>query len=939
MQELINKYINLIEKDKNNGEIYKWKAITNFQDNWNVEADNFYTMFKKAFSKKSNLMYQISYGFLDKLGKSFPNDLKELFSIIYNESDSFEKRYEQYVKKSNEFLYKLKKSLNNKNIKHQQDERTLSFLLTLKNPEKYYLYKDNIYKVFCEYNKVEPKPSGQKYVHFSQLANSLLNIVSVDSTLQELTHNFIPNNFNFNSDKLIVQDIIYRTLVQGNKSETKRETSEIKKEFLTSLMTQLQEKLRENNHPLANHSWIQNNSDNYRQISIFEKGKKPNVGLIHYEFMIKTHGIYIELHPEGSKENKEHLINLINEISNNKHTLVNWKHAITGKYDNGKYKKIESKNYVPIPNDFQINDEFVEKVQSLLIDFYDDCNTKLCNFYNQNKTLDKSKNLIMNIPLNQILFGPPGTGKTYHTINKALEIIDQQFLNENINDREVLTNQFKNYIEDGRIVFTTFHQSMSYEDFVEGIKPETENGVVSYDIESGIFKNICLKARINPKANFSEAYNSLTKEIINNDNEYLKLFTKTKSEFWINVNSKRNLTLYTTKNKNQQGTLTKEKLEQFSNGIDSFIGWEGYADGIISYLKKKHQLFVEDIDFNTLHSSFIKHVKDQLKSLNKTYFVPLKLNGKFLEIINVIDDYIVTKGNDSENEVKIEKEKLRLLFNKYESINDIKNINDDIRSVGTGLGWSSNYYGVFKELKKFQHTYSNSKPVVLIIDEINRGNVSAIFGELITLIEEDKRKGGNEEIEVVLPYSKEPFSVPDNLYIIGTMNTADRSVEALDSALRRRFSFEEIAPKPDLISEKGDLKDVNGIITEFNINLSEILTVINRRIEKLIDKDHKIGHSYFLSISNVQDLKNVFQKNIIPLLQEYFFGDFGKIGLVIGSGFYISKENEINEDNFFAEVEDFDFGGLYEKKTYDFINVSNMKDDKFKEAIDKLLRN
>ena len=165
---------------------------------------------------------------------------------------------------------------------------------------------------------------------------------------------------------------------------------------------------------------------------------------------------------------------------------------------------------------------------------------------------------------------------------------------------------------------------------------------------------------------------------------------------------------------------------------------------------------------------------------------------------------------------------------------------------------------------------------VLIIDEINRGNVSQIFGELITLIEDDKRLGNSEALEDVLPYSKEKFGVPPNLYIIGTMNTADRSVEALDAALRRRFSFEEMLPKPEVITnrEKGDKSIVEGI------NLGLVLETLNKRIELLVDKDHQIGHSYFLSVESIKDLKSAFQNKIIPLLQEYFFGDYGKIGTV-----------------------------------------------------------
>lgn len=191
--------------------------------------------------------------------------------------------------------------------------------------------------------------------------------------------------------------------------------------------------------------------------------------------------------------------------------------------------------------------------------------------------------------------------------------------------------------------------------------------------------------------------------------------------------------------------------------------------------------------------------------------------------------------------------------------------------------------GIFKKLCIKAEADPKNK-YAIFIDEINRGNVSAIFGELITLIEDDKRLGATNELKVKLPYSKRELGVPSNLYIIGTMNTADRSVEALDTALRRRFSFSEIMPNPELLEE-----------IEFNgFNLAEVLKTINERIEVLLDRDHTIGHSYFLKIRNgdVGSLKSVFKNNIFPLLQEYFYQDYEKIALILGEGFVRVKENQ-----------------------------------------------
>lgn len=437
-------------------------------------------------------------------------------------------------------------------------------------------------------------------------------------------------------------------------------------------------------------------------------------------------------------------------------------------------------------------------------------------------------------PLNQILYGPPGTGKTYHTINKALEILGEATDGK---ERNELKATFKKYVDNGQVSFVTFHQSMSYEDFVEGIKPGTnEAQQVIYDIEPGIFKQIVSNA----KDNWSDYHKGRNDEI-----SFDEAFSMLQEE------------------------------------------WEDKPE-----IKIPMSTAGKDFTISRFSQTSI-HFK--------------KSNGGTSHTLS-----IATLGNYFYQETK------------------------EVSKRGLG-----NYYNaLIKQLKTYKATQvitKQIKPYILIIDEINRGNVSQIFGELITLIEEDKRLGQPEELEVTLPYSKEEkFGVPPNLYIIGTMNTADRSVEALDTALRRRFCFEEMPPMHRLLELQNPIQLNNGE----TITPSELLETINSRIEALLDKDHLIGHSYFINVKETRQLQEVFHRNIIPLLQEYFFGDYGKIGLVLGSGFVQTVQRPDNSTSLFADFayDETDPSEYAARPIYKTVDVKKMTIQQFEEAIIKLCK-
>ncbi len=401
---------------------------------------------------------------------------------------------------------------------------------------------------------------------------------------------------------------------------------------------------------------------------------------------------------------------------------------------------------------------------------------------NMPKTI--SKNLQ---PLNQILYGPPGTGKTYNTVVKAMEIIDdKKYTDDKGNllkeyNYENLKIEFNKRKEQGQIQFITFHQSYSYEEFVEGIKPYIpewgENFVqdVKYVGKDGIFKNICnIASSYSYFENdlFEKAYNEYIKK--NKDKDNILLMTPIGAKFAVRINKNLSSTIITGKNLDQEtsGSITKEQIKYQTY---TSIGRKGYMEGLTNYICKEYNL-------------------EQKKQKN------------------------------------------------------------------------------------------NNLNYVLIIDEINRGNISKIFGELITLIEDDKRECVNgvepekyNTITVTLPYSGESFSVPNNLYIIGTMNTADRSIALLDTALRRRFDFVEMMPQENLIN--GTLSDE----LKKNYDLSTFLENLNKKISsKLDDDNYKIGHAYLMNLKSENDLERAICNKIFPLLQEYFYNEKKDLKDIVG---------------------------------------------------------
>ncbi len=369
-------------------------------------------------------------------------------------------------------------------------------------------------------------------------------------------------------------------------------------------------------------------------------------------------------------------------------------------------------------------------------------------------------------PKNLILYGPPGTGKTYQTVNYALAIIENKKLEEIAQEpRQELLNRFNVYKEKQQIAFITFHQNYGYEDFIQGLRPNTNVGTLHFERRDGIFKRMADRAR-------------------------------------------KNLDTY------RQQQHFKKKFEDLLN-----------------------ELLIKNIDPET------EEIEVKLDSSHRIY--------QSIIIFDMTETTLFYKRRTKRNIIKDEQKEM--------SIENLKMLYEDDTHIKDAIN-QKYYEAVVHAVKTYEENHKPERSLqqlqsyVIIIDEINRANISRVFGELITLIEPDKRYGNENSLSATLP-SGENFTVPTNLHILGTMNTADRSIALIDTALRRRFVFEAKYPNADLVVDA----EVKAIFTTLNEKI----------LQEKQSPDYLIGQAFFIN-KTLADLPQIFNQQLIPLLLEYF---------------------------------------------------------------------
>ncbi|WP_247917274.1 McrB family protein [Streptococcus oralis] len=470
------------------------------------------------------------------------------------------------------------------------------------------------------------------------------------------------------------------------------------------------------------------------------------------------------------------------------------------------------------------NNERLDEVKKFLEDFQFEGNSYIMGDTDkEKKEIDDTLCTLSSV--NTILYGPPGTGKTYNSIKYAVDTIDRNFNRGSAKTYTDYVNKFNELKAVGQIAFTTFHQSYGYEEFIEGIKPslnqDTDNEGsedVLYTLNDGVFKEFCLRAQ----------------EVVV-DKELTGISPD--AQIWkVSVSD----------------TVKDDCFESNRVRINFSLGDRSKSVEYFNHSIKKGDIVLMTPQSRTLVTGIGIVIDEEAYEIKENTGITAR-NVEWLARDISIDIKDYSNGK-------------QMVRNTVSRVHIVT-----VKDILTIIKNNSEIY------KNVDIPQKNDKKYVFIIDEINRGNISKIFGELITLIEDSKRDGEKEAISITLPYSKEEFSVPKNVYILGTMNTADRSIALMDTALRRRFEFIEMMPNEELLTD----------IVIDGIEVKKMLETMNRRIEALYDREHTLGHAFFMPLKNekkatINQLASIFTNKIIPLLQEYFYEDYEKIMLVLG---------------------------------------------------------
>ena len=872
-------------------EVYKWALLDK------TEGEDVLVIFNKLRGQNIVDNARVD-GVIKYLVENKANELKACGEDLLDESQPINDRLAFFKTKMKSMC---PSSWNN----CANDERTAAAILTCAYPEVYTFYKDEIYQNICQYFGYENQKPGQKFSHFVQLVKNFVALYGEE--IQQIMLNEI-KDFKNKPLNLAVQTLFWcMRKYMNNKLNKNMKFTWIPyyKEFAEKLLQFSEDRntllklIYDNREDLLANYLHDEKGDNdlctdidpFTTMGLFNRQIKYDSRIHSTElfkdlFSISANvpsdftGIpilnnqmsqFFGFRSRRKKDDIQNLWNLFIKVVNNEdfeqeYNIVIKQYAIKINITMGLFwirpddflafdstnrtylkeqygiilpnKAPECSEYMSILDDIKkkmASDEIKEKSFYELSANANEGNKPSSEDEIEEQSWYDEKVLVWKRQKNMVLYGAPGTGKTYDIPEFAVRLCNPIFEANNAS-REELVERYNQLKQENRVVFTTFHQSMDYEDWIEGLRPViNENNQLTYEIEDGIFKKLCEEAErpIVKDKNTGIAQNAIVWKV------------------------------------SLAGTGDNPVRSDCMKNNYIRIGWDDYG-AIIS----------EETDWSK-HNGEGKQILDAF--INKMKIGDIVLSCYSSQTIDAIG--VVTGDYEFVNSLKNYK-RVRKVNWLLKGINEnIVKLNDNkTMTLSTVYRLNSitldNVRSILEKYKTTTTMAENKMPYVMVIDELNRGNVSKIFGELITLLEPDKRKGRISAESVILPYSKKPFQIPDNVYVIATMNTADRSLGVLDYAIRRRFAF--IAEKPYVLDEEGFDSELFKQVGELFISNYEEYeesgfdpTIKLLPADTLSDEykpeDVWIGHSYFLMTDENGDdnTSDRLLYEIIPLLEEY----------------------------------------------------------------------
>lgn len=775
LNQLIEDYKDKVEENQNSKEIYKWKLIQDFQLKWNDDAEDFQKMLESI--SFSNLVYGIGLGVLKHITRDYPEEVRQSFKYLYNESLPLQQRIDAFQLT----IRNLYDEVGIVDLPTHQDERSIATYLAFRYPEKYTLYKWSFYYQLGKALNLKEEATGKRYCHYLSIVKDFVeNCINNDAELLQLKEEFLTDGCHPDPNNMILaQDILYQMLDQASRcsywkigSTAGRNGNSIwpamKKNSLVSIgWGDLGDLNTRESLTKASLTAELQSTGHYKQKRV--ASRKAGEILDFYK-NIRPGDVVI--------------------ICEGETTLAIAR--VDGDYEFNKdldFPHFRTVEWLTEPKSFKISDgpqTSVYKIKNPLTI------ASIERMINNPQLIDepKTEGSVVAPDMtskNIILYGPPGTGKTYNTIELAVELITGK------KDSAHGTNKktFDLLRKEGQIEFITFHQNYSYEDFVVGIKPDLDNTDLKFRKNEGVFYQICERAKTN--------YNQ------------------------------------------SQIPASSVSLQPFDEVFESYIS-PLVEDG-------------EEIEVKMI-------------------------SGKNFRIMDVNGNSIRLRFAGGSEKHSMGKSTLKKAYEDREAFESKKVITGGMftyfKAVLQGL-W---------EIGKQTNVVTPLRNYVLIIDEINRANISRVFGELITLLEEDKRLGAENELRLTLPDGEQNFALPPNLCILGTMNTADKSIALVDIALRRRFEFRGFYPTKLVIDELSAEGKIHN-------DVPDLLAALNKKIFDKKGADFLVGHAYFINKTTDQDLYITLKRKVIPLLMEYFSGKVDLVHeLFRTSGYEVSYDSD-----------------------------------------------